>query len=361
MWINVQIHMQNLPEADQHSCQIGVICKLTDDPDPLFQILDTDIKQDRPQHRTLQGRRCSAARGSGEGGRQGQGWAERGPGQEHQHPGSAQGWGEAAEAVQNASGRDGAAPGASALSLGPALPGPAAPATLSLLPNPTERLLSLLLLQAMAAKITKILLVLAILQYGLRADAQAVKAVGKALTQQEEQCNQEMTWLARAGRITKILVLLGILQYAMRVDHSSVKVMEELLKQHEKERIVEMAQLLVMEKQHGLTPGRLLVLACQEWWFWVGAEILLVLFGIYWLPRQSSFDYDDGSQQETSTSAQEQMKEEEKVCEDNPESYDTPEKPPDKSWALWRLFWRDTPVAVGSSDQEICCATSPPS
>ncbi|XP_053827798.1 uncharacterized protein LOC128804230 [Vidua macroura] len=212
----------------------------------------------------------------------------------------------------------------------------------------------------MAGKITKILLVLAILQYGLRADAQAVKVMEKVLTQHEEQCNQEMTWLARAGRITRILVLLGILQYAVRVDNPSVKVMEELLKKHEKERIMEMAQLLVMEKQRGPTPGRLLVLACQEWWFWVGAEILLVLFGIYWLPRQSSSDYDDSSQQETSTSAQEQMKEEEKVCEDNPDSYDTPEKPPDKRWALWRIFWRDTPVTVGSSDQEMCCATSPP-
>ncbi|XP_053792465.1 uncharacterized protein LOC128784671 isoform X2 [Vidua chalybeata] len=165
---------------------------------------------------------------------------------------------------------------------------------------------------------------------------------------------------ARAGRITRILVLLGILQYTVRVDNPSMKVMEELLKKHEKERIMEMAQLQVMEKQRGLTPGRLLVLACQEWWFWVGAEILLVLFGIYWLPRQSSSDYDDSSQQETSTNAQEQMKEEEKVCEDNPDSYDTPEKPPDKSWALWRIFWRDTPVAMGSSDQEMCCATSPP-
>lgn len=128
-------------------------------------------------------------------------------------------------------------------------------------------------------------------------------------------------------------MLLGLLQYTMRADHPSVKVTDELLKQHEKERVVEMAQLLVMEqtmqKQRGFTPGRMLLLACQEWWFWVGAEILLVLFGVYWLPRQSSSDCNDDSQWETSTSAQEQTEKEEE-CEDNPKSSDTPEKPPDK-------------------------------
>lgn len=140
-------------------------------------------------------------------------------------------------------------------------------------------------------------------------------------------------------------MLLGIFQYVVRMNQPLVKVTEELVKQHEKERIAEMAQLLLMEKQRGLTPGRLLLLACQEWWFWVGAEILLVLFGLYWLPRQGSYDCDDGSQQETSTSAQEQMKEEENVCEDNPDSYDTPEKPPDKvgtSGAFAKPFPRTT-------------------
>ncbi|CAN8196892.1 unnamed protein product [Coccothraustes coccothraustes] len=210
---------------------------------------------------------------------------------------------------------------------------------------------------AMAGKITKILLVLAILQYRLRADAQAMQTRAGVLSLQEEQHGQ-VTWLARAGKFTKILVLLGILQYAVRMDNPSVKVTEELLRQHEKERIAEMAQLLVLEKQRGLTPGRMLLLACKEWWFWVGAEILLLLFGLYWLPRQSSSDYDDGSQWETSTSAQEQIEEKEEDCEDKP---DMPEKPPYKRWALWRTFWRDTPVAVGSSDQEMCCASSPPS
>lgn len=128
-----------------------------------------------------------------------------------------------------------------------------------------------------------------------------------------------------------------------------MKVTEELLRQHEKERSVEMAQLLVMEQrmqeQHGFTPGRMLLLACQQWWFWVGAEILLVLFGIYWLPRQSSSDCDDGSQWETSTSAQEQIEEEEEDCEDNPDSYDPPEKPLDKvgtSGAFAKPFQRTT-------------------
>ncbi|XP_056357960.1 uncharacterized protein LOC130258515 [Oenanthe melanoleuca] len=215
----------------------------------------------------------------------------------------------------------------------------------------------------MAGKFTKILLVLAILQHGLRADAQAAQTRAEVLTQHEEQ-HSRMTWLARTGRITQILVLLGILQYAVRMDLPSVKVTEEFMKQHEKERTVEMAQLLLMDqkmqKQRGITPGRMLLLACQEWWFWVSAEILLVLFAIYWLPRQRSSEYDDGSQGETSTSAQEQIEEEEENREDNPDTYDMPENSPDKSWALWRIWRRDTPVAVESSDQKTCCATSPP-
>ncbi|TRZ18535.1 hypothetical protein HGM15179_008590 [Zosterops borbonicus] len=208
----------------------------------------------------------------------------------------------------------------------------------------------------MAGKVTKLLLVLAVLQYTLRADAQAVKATAEVLTQHEEQHGQ-MTWLARAGRITKILVLLGILHNTVRVDLPSVKVTEELLRQHEKERNVEMTQLLVMEKrmqeQHGLTPGRILLLACQEWWFWVGAEILLVLFGTYWLPRQSSSDCDDSSQWETSTSAQEQIEKEEekKDCEDNPDSHDPPEKPPDKEEILFNVI--NKPLTLSSkSDSE---------
>ncbi|XP_015474428.1 uncharacterized protein LOC107200415 [Parus major] len=187
----------------------------------------------------------------------------------------------------------------------------------------------------MAGKITKILLVLAVLHYALRASAQAAQTTAEVLTQQEEQQGQ-MSWLARAGKITKILVLLGILKYTLRVDVPTVRVTEEVLKQHEKERIMEMTQLLAMEqriqKQRGFSPGRMLLLACQEWQFWVGAEILLVLFGVYWLPRQSNSDCDDDSQWET-TSAQEQTedKEEEESCEDNPDSHDKPEKPPDKS------------------------------
>lgn len=110
------------------------------------------------------------------------------------------------------------------------------------------------------------------------------------------------------------------------------------MRQHENERIMEMAKLLVMEqkmqKQGGLTPGRMLLLACQEWWFWVGAEITLVLFGIYWLPKQSSSQCDDSSQGETSTSAQEQTEEEEEDCKDNPDTYEMPEKPPDKVGTL---------------------------
>ncbi|KAL2310431.1 hypothetical protein Nmel_002083, partial [Mimus melanotis] len=174
--------------------------------------------------------------------------------------------------------------GGSALSLGP-VSCLAAPATLSLLLDPTEPLLSLL--QTMAGKITRILLVLAILQYGLRADAQAVKATEKVLRPPEEQ-HSRMSWLAMAGSITKVLMLAGIFQYALSVDLPAVKVTEELLRQHEEQRSQEMANLQKMEQrmQEQSTPSQesMLCSAYQQGWFWNCVEMILALFGIYWLP-----------------------------------------------------------------------------
>ncbi|XP_064263435.1 uncharacterized protein LOC135293336 isoform X2 [Passer domesticus] len=182
----------------------------------------------------------------------------------------------------------------------------------------------------MAGKITKILLVLAILQYGLRADAQAVKATENVLTQHEEQCNQEMTWLlcsvrewlpllpkAMAGSITKALMVASLFQYALNVDLPAVKVTEELLRQHEEQRSQEMAKLQEMERmiqqQSRPTQESVLHSICQQWWFWNCVEMILTLFGIYWLPSQKRAG---------TGSAQEQMEE---------------DKPLDKSWALGKI------------------------
>ena len=52
------------------------------------------------------------------------------------------------------------------------------------------------------------------------------------------------------------------------------------------------------QERRGLAPEGLLLAACQHWWFWAYADALLVLFGLYWLPRQSSADGDSGSQWE---------------------------------------------------------------
>ncbi|XP_053827818.1 uncharacterized protein LOC128804237 isoform X2 [Vidua macroura] len=180
--------------------------------------------------------------------------------------------------------------------------------------------------KAMAGKITKILLVLAILQYGLRADAQAVKVMEKVLTQHEEQCNQEMTWLAMAESITEVLMVAGIFQYALSVDLPALKVTEELLKQHEEQHSQEMAKLEKMEQrmqeQSRPTQERVLCSVCQQWWFWNCAEIILMLFGIYWLPIQKRAGSGSGSQEKTTCSAQEQMEE---------------DKPLDKSWTLGKI------------------------
>ncbi|KAK4831480.1 hypothetical protein QYF61_017981 [Mycteria americana] len=57
----VQIPLQSLPTLQQINTptQLGVICKLTEGAlDPLVQIIDTDIKQNWPQHRALGNTTC---------------------------------------------------------------------------------------------------------------------------------------------------------------------------------------------------------------------------------------------------------------------------------------------------------------
>ncbi|KAK4807797.1 hypothetical protein QYF61_023630 [Mycteria americana] len=61
-WIQpVQVPLQSLPPLQQINtpAQLGVICKLTEGAlDPLVQIVDKDIKQNWPQHRTLGNTTC---------------------------------------------------------------------------------------------------------------------------------------------------------------------------------------------------------------------------------------------------------------------------------------------------------------
>lgn len=119
-----------------------------------------------------------------------------------------------------------------------------------------------------------------------------------------------------AGSITKVLMAAGIFQYALSVDLPAVKVTEELLKQHEEERSQEMAKLQKMEQrmqeqrmQEQSRPSQesMLPSVCQQWWFWNCVEIILMLFGIYWLPCQKRAGSGSDSQKNTTCSAQDQM------------------------------------------------------
>lgn len=116
-----------------------------------------------------------------------------------------------------------------------------------------------------------------------------------------------------AGSITQVLMMAGIFQYALSVDLPAVKVTEELLRQHEEQRSQEMAKLQKMEQrmqeQGRSTQSSILHFACQQWWFWNCVEIILTLFGIYWLPSQKRAGSGSGSQEKATCHAQEQMEE----------------------------------------------------
>lgn len=167
-------------------------------------------------------------------------------------------------------------------SLGPASPAPTAPATIFLSPSPVEPFLSLLFLQAMAASITKILTVAGIFQYALSVDLPAVKVTEELLRQHEEQRSQEMAKLQK---------------------------MEQRMKE---QRMQEQR----MQEQSRPTQESMLLSACRQWWFWDCVEMILMLFGIYWLPSQRRAGSDSGSWGTTTWSAQEQMEEED--LEDKP-------------------------------------------
>ncbi|KAJ7407695.1 hypothetical protein WISP_125173 [Willisornis vidua] len=86
-------------------------------------------------------------------------------------------------------------------------------------------------------------------------------------------------------------------------------------------------------EQTGLTQDSMLLSACQHWCFWGSAKIL-ILFEIYWLPRQKISGYDSRSQGETSSSSEEEREEEEN------EWHGTP------SWSMEWICQQVTPTSM---------------
>lgn len=137
-----------------------------------------------------------------------------------------------------------------------------------------------------------------------------------------------------AGIFTQITALLSVFQFLVQTNNQGVQVTVELLQQHEVQHRQEMSLVLELlwrnEEQHNREMAQVLEMlhreeqrsqemalrlemlqrsqeepesaqeslwlsACQHWWFWVCAEMLLVLFAAYWLPRHGDPGYDDGS------------------------------------------------------------------
>ncbi|TRZ16436.1 hypothetical protein HGM15179_010687 [Zosterops borbonicus] len=109
-----------------------------------------------------------------------------------------------------------------------------------------------------------------------------------------------------------------------------------------------MAWLLEEKEQRGqessrLSQGPMLLSACQHWWFWSSAKILLMLFQLYWLPRQSSTGSDSSSQGGTSSSAEKEREGEEKGQQGT------------FSWTVEWICWGDAPTSNARQ-----CAVIPP-
>lgn len=83
------------------------------------------------------------------------------------------------------------------------------------------------------------------------------------------------------------------------------------MQQHREQLSAEMKWLMDHMEQGSQEPHRhaqeyMLLNACQSWYFWAAAEILLMLFGLYWLPRKERADSGSGNQQGSSSSAAEE-------------------------------------------------------
>ena len=125
--------------------------------------------------------------------------------------------------------------------------------------------------------------------------------------------------------ITHILTVLSIAQYALRAGEWTDAATRDLLRQREEQQRQQMTWLLEEMEQRsreprGFAQQGVLLAACQHWWFWASAEtLLLLLFGLYWLPRQRSAGSDGDSQQGSDSGAQP-----EENGQAQPDPYDTP-------------------------------------
>lgn len=104
-----------------------------------------------------------------------------------------------------------------------------------------------------------------------------------------------LLWTMAVG-IVKILSMLSIMNLMIKARN---QILQDLMKQEELS--CEMTWLLQEIEQRSKDDSKLaeklmLLSMCQHWEFWVFAEILLMLLGIYWLPRQRRDDYGSDSE-----------------------------------------------------------------
>ncbi|PKU40876.1 rna-directed dna polymerase from mobile element jockey- hypothetical protein [Limosa lapponica baueri] len=142
-----------------------------------------------------------------------------------------------------------------------------------------------------------------------------------------------------AVTIRYILTALSILQYALTVGDQPDATTQDLLRQHEEQQNREMIWFLEEREQRSQELRRLYQLvACQNWQFWASAEVLLVLFGLYWLPRQNSTDSESSGQLGSFNSAEEEeWKEIPDTSDILPQDKSHLENEMKRSWGSWFL------------------------
>lgn len=104
---------------------------------------------------------------------------------------------------------------------------------------------------------------------------------------------------AMAVGFTQLLTVLSILQAAVRVGYQDDAALQDLHWQQHQQELWEMHWL--QEENWSQEPQQVVLLtSCQRWWFWACASALLLLFGLYWLPRQRSTNHSkNGVEEET--------------------------------------------------------------
>ena len=116
--------------------------------------------------------------------------------------------------------------------------------------------------------------------------------------------------------IIHLLSVLGLLQLTLKVGDQPDKVTQDLIQEQEKMLREEMSWLLQevkegSELESGNSTPFVFLAACHHWQFWALAEVLLILFGMYWLPRQRKADTNGDSDPWSSTSEDGDVGEEE--------------------------------------------------